>query len=48
MWTAKVNYGSRWIAETVFSVMKRRIFKEYVSARNSKHGKGNVSESIII
>ena len=31
-WTAKVNYGSRWIAETVFSSMKR-MFGEYVSAR---------------
>lgn len=47
MWTAKVNYGSRWIAETVFSSMKRRMFGEYVSTRNSKRGKGKVSESII-
>jgi hypothetical protein len=32
MWTAKVKYGSRWMAETVFSSMKR-MFGEYVSAR---------------
>jgi len=32
MWTAKVNYRSRWITETVFSSMKR-MFEEYVSAK---------------
>jgi hypothetical protein len=31
-WKSKVNYGSRWIAETVFSSLKR-VFGEYVSAK---------------
>jgi Transposase DDE domain len=31
-WKSKVNYGSRWIVETVFSFIKR-MFGEYVSAR---------------
>ena len=31
-WKAKVNYGSRWIAETIFSSLKRA-FGEYVSAK---------------
>jgi hypothetical protein len=31
-WKANVSYGSRWIAETVFSSLKR-MFGEYVSAR---------------
>lgn len=31
-WKSKVNYGSRWIAEAVFSSIKR-MFGEYVSAK---------------
>jgi transposase len=31
-WKSKVNYGSRWVAETVFSSLKRA-FGEYVSAK---------------
>jgi hypothetical protein len=31
-WKAKVSYGSRWTAETVFSSLKR-MFGEYVSAK---------------
>ncbi|HET7284579.1 MAG TPA: IS5 family transposase, partial [Nitrososphaeraceae archaeon] len=31
-WKSKVNYGSRWIAETVFSSLKR-MFGEYISAK---------------
>jgi hypothetical protein len=30
-WKVSVNYGKRWIAETVFSCIKR-IFGEYVTA----------------
>jgi hypothetical protein len=32
-WKASVSYGHRWIAESVFSAMKR-MFGEYVMARN--------------
>lgn len=32
-WKLSVSYGHRWIAETVFSSIKR-IFGEYVAARN--------------
>lgn len=32
-WKASVSYGRRWIAESVFSAMKR-MFGEYVMARN--------------
>jgi hypothetical protein len=31
-WKVSISYGSRWIAETVFSSLKR-VFGEYVSAR---------------
>ena len=31
-WKDSVSYGSRWMAETVFSSLKR-MFGEYVSAR---------------
>jgi hypothetical protein len=31
-WKTKVSYSSRWIAETVFSSLKR-IFGEHVSAK---------------
>ena len=31
-WNVKVSYGSRWIAETVFSSLKRT-FGEYISAK---------------
>ncbi|MFZ0510917.1 MAG: transposase [Candidatus Nitrosopolaris sp.] len=31
-WNAKVSYGSRWVAETVFSSLKR-MFGEDVSAK---------------
>lgn len=31
-WKASVSYGHRWIAESVFSAMKR-MFGEYVTAR---------------
>ena len=31
-WNDSVSYGSRWMAETVFSSLKR-MFGEYVSAR---------------
>ncbi len=32
-WKASVSYGHRWMAETVFSAMKKRMFGEYVTAR---------------
>jgi transposase len=32
-WKASVSYGKRWIAESIFSAIKR-MFGEYVSARN--------------
>ena len=32
-WRRSVGYGHRWMAETVFSAMKR-MFGEYVMARN--------------
>ncbi len=32
-WKASVSYGHRWIAESVFSAIKR-MFGEYVMARN--------------
>jgi hypothetical protein len=32
-WKARVSYGKRWIAESIFSAIKR-MFGEYVSARN--------------
>jgi hypothetical protein len=31
-WRVRVNYGSRWMAETAFSSLKR-MFGEYVSAK---------------
>ena len=35
-WKRSVSYGHRWIAETVFSSIKR-IFGEYVAARKFPH-----------
>ena len=32
-WKDSVSYGKRWIAETVFSSIKRMFDGEYVSAR---------------
>ncbi len=29
-----ISYGHRWIAESVFSAMKKRMFGEYVMARS--------------
>ncbi|MFZ0511493.1 MAG: transposase [Candidatus Nitrosopolaris sp.] len=31
-WKTKVSYGSRWVAETVFSSLKR-MFREHASAK---------------
>jgi hypothetical protein len=36
MWKRSVSYGHRWMAETVFSAMKR-MFGEYVMARNYRN-----------
>jgi hypothetical protein len=30
----RVSYGYRWMAESVFSAIKKRMFGEYVMARN--------------
>jgi hypothetical protein len=36
-WRRSVGYGKRWMAETVFSAMKKWMFREHVVARNYKH-----------
>ena len=33
-WKSSVSYGHRWIAESVFSAIKRIMFGEHVMARN--------------
>jgi hypothetical protein len=33
-WKCSVSYGHRWIAESAFSAMKKRMFGEYVMARS--------------
>jgi hypothetical protein len=33
-WKRSVSHGHRWIAESVFSAMKKRMFGEYVMARS--------------
>ena len=48
-WKVSVNYGQRWIVETVFSCMKRMFGREYVTAiKIQQHGKRNNAKSIFV
>jgi hypothetical protein len=47
-WKHSVSYGQRWIAETIFSSIKR-IFGEYVTAKKlSQQGQGIDSKSATV
>jgi hypothetical protein len=46
-WKKKRKYGQRWMAETVFSCIKRT-FGEYVSATNAKHDKRDDFKSVFV
>ena len=46
-WTRSVSYGQRWMAETVFSSIKRT-FGEYVTAKVSEYGQRDVAKSITL
>jgi hypothetical protein len=48
-WTAKVKYGSRWVAETDCILFHQKdVWRMCFSKEVSKHGTGNDAKSVII
>lgn len=47
-WKTKVSYSSRWIAETVFSSLKRMFGEHYIRKKIFKHGQRDDAKSIVI
>ncbi len=47
-WKKKRRYGSRWMAETVFSSIKRTYWRICICNQIAKHDKRNDDESVIV